>query len=372
AVTSASASSGGGMGGAGGMGGGDSSTSAVTSASASSGGGAGGMGGGDASTSSVTSTSSAVTSTTSTGTGPATGTLVERHGRLKVMGNRVVDEHGEGLQLKGMSMFWSIWEGEKFYNASAVNTLVDDWDATTVRAAMAASAEGRGYVHTPEAEKNKVRAIVNAAIAKGIYVIIDWHDHEAIRNKDAAKRFFGEMAAEYGDEPAVIFEIFNEPDNESWADVKSYAEEVIGVIRTAGSDNLVIVGTPTWSQDVDVAAGNRITSDDNVAYTLHFYATSHRDALRTKASNALAAGLPLFVTEWGTCQNTGSGSLDLGEAQRWLDFLDSHQISWLNWSIVDKNESCAALRPGASAGGPWSDGQLTDSGRWVKEKLRAP
>ncbi|KYF87072.1 glycoside hydrolase [Sorangium cellulosum] len=288
------------------------------------------------------------------------------------MGNRVVDEHGEGLQLKGMSMFWSIWEGEKFYNASAVNTLVDDWDVTIVRAAMAASAERLGYVHNPEAEKNKVRAIVNAAIARGIYVIIDWHDHEAIRNKDAAKRFFGEMAAEYGDEPAVIFEIFNEPDYESWAEVKSYAEEVIGVIRTAGSDNLVIVGTPTWSQDVDVAARNRITSDNNVAYTLHFYATSHRDALRTKASNALAAGLPLFVTEWGTCENTGSGSLDLGEAQRWLDFLDSHQISWLNWSIVDKNESCAALRPGASAGGPWSDGQLTESGRWVKEKLRAP
>ncbi|XXX72441.1 glycoside hydrolase family 5 protein [Sorangium sp. So ce134] len=321
----------------------------------------------------MTSTS-IVTSTTSTGTGPATGTPVERHGRLRVMGNRVVDEHGEALQLKGMSMFWSIWEGEKFYNASAVNTLVDDWDATIVRAAMAANMSGLGYVNNPEAEKNKVRAIVNAAIDRGIYVIIDWHDHDASRapNRDAAKRFFGEMAREYGDEPAVIFEVFNEPDGESWSEVKSYAEEVIRLIRDAGSDNLVIVGTPTWSQDVDVAARNPITSDDNVAYTLHFYAATHKDSLRTKATNALAAGLPLFVTEWGTCNASGSGSLDLVEAQRWLDFLNSNQISWLNWSIVDKAEACAALRPGASTGGPWSDGQLTESGRWVKAKIQAP
>ncbi|WP_437911442.1 glycoside hydrolase family 5 protein [Sorangium sp. So ce302] len=322
----------------------------------------------------MTTTSSGTSSTTSTGTGPLARTPVERHGRLKVMGNRVVDEHGEELQLKGMSMFWSVWEGEKFYNASAVDTLVNDWDATVVRAAMTANTSGLGYVNNPDAEKRKVKAIVDAAIARGIYVLIDWHDHDAVqpRNKEAAKRFFREMATEYGDEPAVIFEVFNEPDTETWAQVKAYAEEVIREIRGAGSDNLVIVGSPNWSQDADVAANSPITSYDNIAYTLHFYAATHKDGLRTKARTALSAGLALFVTEWGTCSSTGDGALDLAEAQRWLDFMASNSISWLNWSIVDKAESCAALRPGASAGGPWSDGQLTESGRWVKQKIQAP
>ncbi|WP_438008800.1 glycoside hydrolase family 5 protein [Sorangium sp. So ce321] len=316
-----------------------------------------------------------MSSTTSTGTGPVTGTPVERHGRLGVMGNRVVDEYGAELQLKGMSMFWSVWEGEKFYNASAVNTLVDGWDVSVVRAAMTISAGmGLGYLRNPDAEKRKVKAIVDAAIARGIYVIIDWHDHDAALNdhKEAAKRFFREMATEYGDEPGVIFEVYNEPNDETWPQVKAYAEEVIGEIRGAGSDNLVIVGTPTWSQDVDIAAGNPITRYEDIAYTLHFYAATHKGALRTKATNALAAGLPLFVTEWGTCEASGSGALDLGEAQTWLDFLSANKISWLNWSIVDKAEACAALRSGASAGGPWADGQLTDSGRWVKGKIAAP
>ena len=287
-------------------------------------------------------------------------------------GNRVVDEHGDELQLKGMSMFWSVWEGEKFYNASAVGTLVNDWDVTVVRAAMTANTERLGYVNNPDAEKRKVKAIVDAAIARGIYVLIDWHDHEAIPNKEAAKRFFREMATEYRDEPAVIFEVFNEPDYETWEQVKSYAEEVIREIRNAGSENLVIVGSPNWSQDADVAARNPIRDYENIAYTLHFYAATHKDALRTKATNAMAAGLALFVTEWGTCSSSGDGALDLAESQRWLDFMARNSISWLNWSIVDKAESCAALRPGASAGGPWSDGQLTESGRWVKQKIQAP
>ncbi|WP_437669121.1 glycoside hydrolase family 5 protein [Sorangium sp. So ce131] len=297
---------------------------------------------------------------------------MEEHGRLQVTGNRVVDEHGAELQLRGMSLFWSVWEGEKFYNTSAVNTLVDGWDVSIIRAAMAVNTSGVGYVRNPDAEKRKVKTIVDAAIARGIYVIVDWHDHEAIANKEAAKRFFREMAAEYGGQPGVIFEIFNEPDHESWDQVKAYAEELIGEIRRAGSENLVIVGTPTWSQDVDVAARNPIRSYSNIAYTLHFYAATHQESLRTKARNALAAGLPLFVTEWGTCTASGDGALNLGEAQTWLNFLSSNNISWLNWSIVDKPESCAALREGASSGGPWSDGQLTESGRWVKEKLQAP
>jgi endoglucanase len=131
----------------------------------------------------------------------------------------------------------------------------------------------------------------------------------------------------------------------------------------------VIVGTPRWSQDVDVAAASPITTDPNVAYTLHFYAATHKQWLRDKAQKAVAAGLPLFVTEWGTCEANGNGALDQAETQTWLAFLNDNHISWANWALNDKDEACSALKPGAGTAGPWPATVLTPSGALIKSLL---
>jgi endoglucanase len=291
---------------------------------------------------------------------------VEKHGKLKVVGNQIQDESGAQVQFKGMSFFWSQW-GSQLYNASAVNTLVDDWKATLVRAAM--GVEMGGYLEHPEDEKARVKTVVDAAIAKGVYVIIDWHDHNATQHTAQAREFFTEMAQLYGSKPNVIFEVFNEPDDESWGQVKSYAEEVIGAIRGAGADNVIVVGTPTWSQDVDIAADDPITAYPNIAYTLHFYAGTHTQFLRDKAQVAMSKGLALFSTEWGTCDASGDGGIDLAESQVWVDFLNSNKISWANWALSDKQESASALVPGASPTGGWADSALTESGKFAKAKI---
>jgi endoglucanase len=304
-------------------------------------------------------------------TPPAGPTPVELHGALKVMGNRIVDKNGAPTQLRGMSFFWSQWSGS-FYNASVVKTLARDWHASLVRIAM--GVEKEGYLEHPADEKARVKTIVDAATAEGIYVIIDWHDHNANSHTQQSKAFFTEMAQTYGKQPNVIFEVFNEPDNlpapgDTWPQVKAYAEEVIGAIRGAGSDNLVIVGTPTWSQDVDIAANDRINKFQNIAYTLHFYAASHKQSLRDKAKVALDKGLALFTTEWGTCPASGDGALDLGESQTWINFLTDNGISFANWSLFDKPEAASALVPGASPEGGWADSELTESGKFVKAKI---
>jgi endoglucanase len=291
---------------------------------------------------------------------------VGKHGSLKIVGNQIQDKNGAPVQFKGMSLFWSQWAGS-FYNASTVNTLADDWHASLVRVAM--GVESDGYLMNPAAEKAKVKVIVDAASAKGIYVIIDWHDHNASQHTEQAKAFFSEMAQTYGKQPNVIFEVFNEPDGEPWGEVKNYAEQVIGVIRGAGSDNVVVVGTPTWSQDVDIAANDPITKYANVAYTLHFYAGSHKQALRDKAKTALSKGLALFTTEWGTCAASGNGGLDLNESQVWINFLNENKISWANWSLFDKEETASALVFPASTNGGWPDSALTESGKFVKAKI---
>jgi aryl-phospho-beta-D-glucosidase BglC (GH1 family) len=210
--------------------------------------------------------------------------------------------------------------------------------------------------------------VVDRAIERGIYVIIDWHDHHANEHQAAAIEFFTRMAAKYGASPNVIFEIWNEPLAVDWQTVKSYAEPVISAIRGAGGKNLVLVGTPNWSQDVDIAAQNPLllTGVSDVAYVLHFYAGTHGQSLRERAQRALNAGLPLFVTEWGTCEATGNGTVSESETRAWMKLLERNQISWANWALNDKDETCSALVPGVSPSGPWTEPALTGSGALVK------
>ncbi len=309
---------------------------------------------------------------------------VATHGTLKVSQGKIIGANdNEPVQLAGMSLFWSLWEGERFYNKKVVNWLVDDWNITVIRAALGVGVLG-GYdsddANTSNTHVNRVKTIVDAAIANGIYVIVDYHAHDANTNISKAKDFFSKMAQEYGTFPNVIWEIWNEPDlgkgtgpggKDTWSDIRNYASEVIPVIRQH-SGNLIVVGTPSWSQAVDSAALNPI-ADSNVAYTLHFYAGTHKDSLREIAQNALDLGAPLFITEFGlTIADGGSdGLIDTVETKAWLDWADSNGISWVNWSIVDKGEASAALISGASAEGEWTEDVLTGSGKWIRNRLRA-
>ncbi|MET0386210.1 MAG: glycoside hydrolase family 5 protein [Polyangiales bacterium] len=290
---------------------------------------------------------------------------VPQHGALHVEGTKVVDAKDEPIQLRGMSLFWSQWSD--YYTVNTVDQLVDDWHVTLVRAVL--GVENGGYLEEPADNEAKVTAVVERAIARGVYVIIDWHDHHAEAHQAEAIAFFTRMATKYGATPHVLFEIYNEPLEVPWASVKGYAEAVIAAIRGAGAKNVVIVGTPTWSQDVDIAAENPITTDDNVAYTLHFYAATHKEYLREKARKALAAGVALFVTEWGTCESTGDGVVDEGETKAWLELLTEQDIGWANWSLNTKAEACSALTPTASPTGPWTGSALTQSGSLVKARI---
>lgn len=308
---------------------------------------------------------------------------VATHGTLKVSQGKIIGtKDKKPVQLAGMSLFWSLWEGEKFYNKKVVNWLVLDWNITVIRAALGVGVFG-GYDSddaNASAHVNRVKTIVDAAIANGIYVIVDYHAHNANTNINKAKTFFSQMAQEYGAFPNVIWEIWNEPDMEggtgpkgmdTWSDIKNYASEIIPVIRQH-SQNLIVVGTPSWSQAVDSAALKPI-ADSNVAYTLHFYAGTHKDSLREVAQGALDLGAPLFITEFGlTIADGGSdGKIDTVETKKWLDWADSNKISWVNWSIVDKGEASAALISGASVEGEWAEEALTESGKWIRNRLRA-
>ncbi len=294
-------------------------------------------------------------------------TPVAQHGLLRIRGTQLVDRAGAPVQLRGVSLFWSQW-GDRFWNEEALRFLATRWDVSVVRAAMGV-AKG-GYLEDRERERARVERVVEAAVKLGLYVIVDWHDHEATWHADEAEAFFREAARRWRDVPNVLWEPFNEPlANASWEEVKGYAERIAGVIRAQGAKQVILVGTPSWSRDVDSAALDPIRRFEDVAYVLHFYAGEHRADVREKALFALKRGAPVFVTEWGTCNASGDGGFDPAESDRWLRFLDEHRISWLNWALNDKPESASILRPGAAAEGGWTDQDLTESGRYVRDRL---
>lgn len=294
-------------------------------------------------------------------------TIVGRHGQLAVAGIQIVDKNGALFVPRGMSLFWSQW-APAYFNESTLKWLRDDWKCTIIRAPLAV--EPDGYLKNPAAESKKIDTVIAACIKLGIYVIVDWHDHQAENHTQEAIAFFNAISAKYGKYPNLIYEIYNEPLNVSWKDViKPYAQQIVNTIRANDPDNLIIVGTRNWSQEVDEVIGNRI-DDPNVLYALHFYTGTHRQWLRDKTTKALAAGIPIFASEWGLSDATAGGEIDQVESLKWLNYLDANNLGSCNWSVNNKAETPSALLPTTTTLGDWKTNELSLSGQIVREYLR--
>ncbi len=291
---------------------------------------------------------------------------VKKHGHLKVKGTQLVDNDDMPVALHGMSFGWSCFH-PRFYTAGAVNTLVNDWKSTVIRASMGIEPE-KGYKEDSAVQMKLMKTVIDACIKEGVYVIIDWHSHNI--NLKEAKAFFKTMAAAYHQYPNIIYEIFNEPDYETWPEVKAYSEEVIAVIRAIDADNIILVGSPRWDQDVHLPAADPIKGFGNLMYTMHFYAGTHKQWLRDRTDEAIAKGLPIFVSECAGMEASGDGPIDYEEWKKFIDWMTERKLSWATWSVSDKNESCSVLNTSASSDGGWSDSDLKESGLKVREYLR--
>ncbi len=296
------------------------------------------------------------------------GSPVTRHGQLRVEGSRIVGSHGMPVTLRGQGFGWDNW-WPQYYNADVVSWLRDDWCVDMIRPAMGIEPDG-AYLADPDASTARITAVVDAAIANDIYVIIDWHAHDI--HQSEAVEFFGQMAQRYGDQPNVIYEIFNEPDDETWPEIKAYAEAVIAAIREHDSDNLIIVGNPEWDQRIDEVTADPIAGVSNILYSVHFYAATHGDWLMDRTKSAIDAGIPVIVSESSGSEAAGTGANDYAAWQTWMDFMDENQVSWINYSVSDKaGETISVLEPGAPASGGWDASQLTETGEHIRDVFRS-
>ena len=294
-------------------------------------------------------------------------------GALRVVGTHLVDGSGKAIQLRGVSTHGLAWY-PGYVNEACFKQLHDEWGVNVVRLAMY-TAEYGGYCTGGDraALKKLIRNGVRYAAAQGMYVIIDWHilsDGDPNTYLSQAREFFAEVSAEYAGYDNVLYEICNEPNGgTSWSRIKSYAEQIIPVIRANDPDAVILVGTPNWSQYVDQAAADPIRGYDNIMYTLHFYAATHTDDLRGKMVAAVNAGLPVFVSEYGICDASGSGAINETQANLWVEAMDRYGISYVAWNLSNKSETSAIFRSSCAKTSGFTQSDLSASGKWLYRML---
>jgi len=299
------------------------------------------------------------------------------HGKLAVSGTDLVDASGSKFQLKGVSTHGLTWFAD-FVSKDTYQYFKDSFGINLVRFAMYTDT-GDSYGYCSGGNKSEIEELlgkgVDAATDLGLYVIIDWHilnDNDPNMHIDDAKDFFDRISKKYASYGNVIYEIANEPNGgTTWDSVKSYAETIIPIIRKNAPDAIIIVGTPTWSQDVDVAAADPITDQTNLMYAVHFYAATHKDDLRNKVQSALDSGLPIFVSEFGLCDASGNGSIDYDQSDAWFDLINDKNLSYAAWNISNKAETSSLFDSSCTKTSGFTDDDLSDSGRYIKEKIES-
>lgn len=290
-------------------------------------------------------------------------------GPLQVIGTNLCDSAGNPVQLKGISTHGLAWFPD-YVNEDLFRELHEQWKVNVIRLAMYTGEYG-GYCTGGDQEQLKklIRDGVEYASAQNMYVIIDWHilsDGDPNTYKEEAKSFFGDMSAEFADRENIIYEICNEPNGGTgWSRVKEYAQEIIPIIRENDEDAVILVGTPNWCQFLDQAAADPITEWDNIMYTLHFYAATHKEDLRRTMENALADGLPVFVSEFSICDASGNGGIDETQADAWVELLDRYQVSYVAWNLSNKNETSALIKSACSKTSGLSAEDLSSTGEWL-------
>ena len=296
-------------------------------------------------------------------------------GRLHVKGTKLVDKKGHEVQLRGVSTHGLSWYPQ-YVNDKCFAQLHDKWGANVVRLAMYTE-EYNGYCSGDAKNRSDLKKLIKKGVKLAkkhkMYVIVDWHilsDGNPNSHKKEAKAFFREMSREFKGYNNVIYEICNEPNNgTSWKEIKSYARSVISTIRKNDKKAVIVVGTPTWSQDVDQAAADPIKGD-NIMYALHFYAATHKADLRNKMTAAINKGLPVFVTEYGICDASGNGAIDKKEADRWVQTMDEYGVSYIAWNLSNKQESSSIIKSSCSKVSGFKKSELSDEGRWLYHLLR--
>ena len=305
---------------------------------------------------------------------------VAENGQLQVIGHQLCNEQGKPCQLRGMSMF-GLMHMPECVTFQSFRLLKEEWNANVVRVPvlMANYSNPNNYNQNPEWNNALIDSTLKWSVRLGIYCIIDWHNDRYgspdNSNHKGADAFFKLMSTKYAGKKNVIYELFNEPYGETvtWDTIASYANRIMPIIRKNDPKAMILIGTPVWDQKLETVDISKLNDYKNVMFTFHFYATSHKSLYPMFASQIHR--IPVFVSEWGTCESSGMGSLDTATSSLYLNTMkqsihkkDTVTVSWCNFSYGDKAESTSVLKPHSCSDGLWNN--TTPGGEFIRHWLQ--
>jgi endoglucanase len=325
-----------------------------------------------------------------------------------VSGNHLVDGAGNTVQLRGVSVSglefiaaqgWSPanpWGGQTGDATPNWNT-IKSWKVNTVRIPLNEASwldyqctDATGATRDPDPGHNyqsTVKTAVTQATAAGLYVILDLHwtapgkfcplAQNPMADADHSIDFWKSLAATFKDSSNVLFELFNEPffywmtsGSDPWTvlrDGGTFTQYVTGsasqytanytwqsagmqqmldAVRGTGATNVVLVGAPSWSQDLSEWVSFKPTDPlSQVAAVWHAYpesgvvgsAEASVPKLGTDAytwgDNVLKAGIPLVLTETGDHNASGTvGAPFVSKVVPWADQVGASYLGW-SWDV---------------------------------------
>ena len=279
-----------------------------------------------------------------------------------------------GLQVSGTSLLWNgqpvmlrgVAVGDPFLARegrplSDYATIANVWRANVVRISLHPSV----WKATPHSQIiARLRSEAQSALDAGMFVILDWHvigwpdgyfqkpdkewDEDPRDLYDSnfalAKDFWNEVAAAFGGDGRVIFELWNEPvfqkddyepkTGQQWPKLKPYMAQLLEIIRAHGP-NVALVTSNTWAYRL-TGIRHDLLAGDNVAYAWHVYAGHDDDdeKLWAVALDDLQTVAPVIVSEWGFQPKTKEhfrGTAETFGKKFTRNFLDAKQLHSVAW-----------------------------------------
>jgi hypothetical protein len=267
---------------------------------------------------------------------------------ISVQGNQLINQSGTPIQLRGANMSGLEFGYDPFQGTSmsTITAGLQSWNINVVRLPL-----NEGYwLGTCAFSAGNYQSILASAVSgltqAGIYVILDLHETSATNACPASQdymantvhsiTFWQQVAQQFANNPAVMFELFNEPhtsDNPipetqaEWNELlnggingnSQYAgmQQLLNAVRGAGATNVVLVDGLNWAADL----GHVNSSDSNglvvpadtvnpaqIAGVMHYYYDGDYNA---SGNYYLSHGLPLIITEYGDNDGTDTNTTSL-------------------------------------------------------------
>ncbi len=277
---------------------------------------------------------------------------------LKVVGNQIRAADGKVMWLQGVNVPSLEWMPEGEHMPQSIRVAVGDWKANVIR--LPVNDEywfGKGPRQDDGGVKYRalVDSCIRAAASRGAYIVLDLHKYKAVRPEQLD--FWKAAAMAYKNNPAVLFDILNEPHDISWAQWKNGGliedqaakdgkpaqtfqspgmQKVIDAIRATGARNIIVAGGLDWAYDL-TGVLNGFALDDRggngIVYSSHIYAWKSDWQNKVLAA---AQKYPILLGEVGVDPRpVGDNANESGYtwAPDMMGTIQKYHLNWTAWSF---------------------------------------